>query len=73
MIRNEWMFILAGVVSLVFGVLVLAFPAGGALALVWLVSFYAIVTGILFIAVSLRLRAMATPQAGGGDRLAGAE
>jgi uncharacterized membrane protein HdeD (DUF308 family) len=71
-IRNEWMFILAGVVSLVFGVLVLAFPAGGALALVWLVSFYAIVTGILFISVSLRLRGMSVPRAGGGDRLAGA-
>lgn len=71
-IRHEWMFILAGVVSLVFGMLVLAFPAGGALALVWLVSFYAIVTGILFISVSLRLRAMSTPQPGGGDRLVGA-
>ncbi|HZZ91306.1 MAG TPA: HdeD family acid-resistance protein [Usitatibacter sp.] len=72
-IRNEWMLILAGVVSLVFGVLVLAYPAGGALALVWLVSFYAIVTGVLFIALSVRLRAMSTPRTGRGDRLVGAD
>ncbi len=56
-IRNEGLLILNGVVSIVFGVLVFLFPGAGALALVWLISFYAILSGILLLAFALRLRA----------------
>jgi len=41
-IHGEWVLIIAGLVSIVFGVFVLAFPSAGALALVWLIGFYAI-------------------------------
>lgn len=58
-IRGEWLLGLAGVVSILFGVLVLAFPGTGALALVWLIAFYAIVVGVLFIALGLRMRSHA--------------
>ena len=58
-IRGEWLLGLAGVVSILFGVLVLAFPGAGALALVWLIAFYAIVVGVLFIALGLRMRSHA--------------
>ncbi|MGZ5064090.1 MAG: HdeD family acid-resistance protein [Usitatibacter sp.] len=71
-IRNEWMLVLAGIVSIVFGVLVLAFPGAGALAMVWMVSFYATLTGVLLLALAIRLRGRAKPSTGTKDRLVGA-
>lgn len=56
-IRNEGLLILNGAVSIAFGVLVFLFPAAGALALVWLISSYAILSGILLLAFAFRLRA----------------
>ncbi len=56
-IRNEGLLILNGVASIVFGVLVFLFPDAGALALVWLISFYATLSGILLLAFAFRLRA----------------
>ena len=55
-IRGEWVLFLAGLVSIVFGVLVFLFPGAGALALVWLISVYAIATGVLLLAAAWRLR-----------------
>ena len=55
-IEREWLLALAGIVSIVFGVLVLVFPAAGALAMVWLVSFYAVFTGTLLLILALRAR-----------------
>ena len=55
-IEREWLLALAGIVSIVFGVLVLVFPAAGALAMVWLVSFYAVVTGALLLTLAFRAR-----------------
>jgi len=43
-------------VSIIFGVLVLAQPASGALALVYLFGFYAVLVGVLQISFGLRLR-----------------
>jgi uncharacterized membrane protein HdeD (DUF308 family) len=54
---NEGLLILNGVVSIAFGVLVFLYPGAGALALVWLISFYAILSGILVLAFAFRLRA----------------
>jgi uncharacterized membrane protein HdeD (DUF308 family) len=64
-IQREWLLVLAGVVSIVFGVLVFMFPAAGAFALVWMVSFYAMLSGILLLTLGLRLRARA--KRGGTD------
>jgi uncharacterized membrane protein HdeD (DUF308 family) len=55
-IRGEWLLGLAGVVSIAFGVLVFLFPGAGALALVWLVSLYAIMTGVLLFSLAWRAR-----------------
>lgn len=55
-IDNEWWLILAGALSVLFGILVVALPGAGALALVWYVAAYAIVFGIMLVALSLRLR-----------------
>jgi len=54
-IDNEWMLILGGAVSVLFGILLLVQPGAGALALVWIIAFYAILFGILNIAFAFRL------------------
>jgi len=56
LLPNEWLYILAGIFSIAFGILVVRYPDAGALAIVWLVAFYAILFGITQVALSLRLR-----------------
>lgn len=55
-IDNEWMLIVAGALSILFGAIVVIFPGTGALALVWLIGSYAIVAGVMLVGLSLRLR-----------------
>lgn len=55
-VRNEWLLILAGAVSIVFGALVLVFPGAGALALVWLIAFYSMLSGILLLSLAFRVK-----------------
>src|SRR5499426_3795964 len=55
-IDNEWMLILGGVLSVIFGAIVLIAPGAGALGLVWAIAAYSIVFGISFVALALRLR-----------------
>ena len=61
-IENEWWLILTGIVSILFGIVLLAAPGAGALAVVWLIGAYAIIFGLLMIALSLRLRGMSQPR-----------
>ena len=58
-IRNEWLLALAGILSIVFGAMVVLVPGAGALALIWLIAAYAIVIGILFIVLGFRVRSWA--------------
>jgi uncharacterized membrane protein HdeD (DUF308 family) len=54
--RNEWLLFFIGFLSVVFGVVVLVYPGAGALALVWMISGYALITGVLLIALGIRAR-----------------
>ncbi|MBV9277419.1 MAG: HdeD family acid-resistance protein [Candidatus Eremiobacteraeota bacterium] len=63
MVANEVLYILAGIASIVFGALVLRNPAAGAVAVIWLIASYAIIFGVLQIALSLRLKALASKTA----------
>jgi len=56
MIPNEWLLILSGVVSIIFGILLIVYPGAGALSIVWLIGAYALIFGILMLVLSLRLR-----------------
>jgi uncharacterized membrane protein HdeD (DUF308 family) len=55
-IENEWLLVLAGVLSVLFGLAMFLFPGAGALALVWIIGGYAVVFGVLLIALGLQLR-----------------
>jgi uncharacterized membrane protein HdeD (DUF308 family) len=55
-IENEWMLIVAGLASVVFGALLMAQPAAGALALLWLIASYAIFFGVLLVVLAFKVR-----------------
>ena len=57
-VENEWLLALGGLASVLFGVLLFVFPGEGALTLLWLISLYAIVFGVLLIALGIRLRSL---------------
>ena len=55
-IKNEWMLILAGAISVIFGVIIMAAPGAGALGLVWAIAAYSIVFGAMLVGFAFRLR-----------------
>lgn len=57
-VNNEWLLILSGICSILFGMILFAKPRVGALAVLWIIATYAIVGGIVLIGLSLRLRAL---------------
>jgi uncharacterized membrane protein HdeD (DUF308 family) len=56
LIDDEWRLVLAGAVSVLFGLLLLVWPGAGVLALVWLIGIAALARGILLSMLGLRLR-----------------
>jgi uncharacterized membrane protein HdeD (DUF308 family) len=57
-IKNEWLLILGGAISILFGVLVALFPGAGVLSVLWIIGVFAIAFGIVAVALSLRLRSL---------------
>jgi uncharacterized membrane protein HdeD (DUF308 family) len=55
-IEGEWLLILNGVISVLFGLVLLWRPGAGALAVVWIIGAYAILLGIIYVALALKLR-----------------
>src|SRR6202521_5145324 len=55
-IANEFLLILMGVISVLFGLLILIFPGAGALAIIFWIGAYAVVFGIILIILAFRLR-----------------
>jgi uncharacterized membrane protein HdeD (DUF308 family) len=55
-VRNEWVLLAMGVLSLLFGLLILFAPGAGALAIVFWIGAYALVFGVFLLALAFRLR-----------------
>ena len=53
---DAWLLGLTGALAVAFGVILIAKPTAGALALVWTIGWFAIVFGCLFIALAFRLK-----------------
>ena len=55
-IDNEWMLIASGIVSVVFGLVMILSPGAGALGLLFVIGVYAVIHGIMLITLAFRLR-----------------
>ncbi|HEX8728722.1 MAG TPA: DUF308 domain-containing protein [Ktedonobacterales bacterium] len=61
-INNEWLLILSGAVSVLFGLILIIFPASGIMALLAVVGIYAIIFGLLLLGLAWRLRGVQAEQ-----------
>jgi uncharacterized membrane protein HdeD (DUF308 family) len=57
-ITGEWMLILGGLLSILFGVLLFVFPEAGAVSVIWVIGIYAVVFGISEIIFAFRLHSL---------------
>jgi uncharacterized membrane protein HdeD (DUF308 family) len=55
-INNEWWLILSGLISIAFGVVLIAWPGTGALALVWTIAWYAGFFGCMLVGLSFEVK-----------------
>jgi uncharacterized membrane protein HdeD (DUF308 family) len=60
---KDWLLALAGVVSIIFGVLIFVNPLSGAVAVVWLIGAYAFVFGVAMLVFGIRLQRLGAKQA----------
>jgi uncharacterized membrane protein HdeD (DUF308 family) len=55
-IEGEWLLVLAGVLSVGFGLILITRPGVGALAVAWIIASYATIFGIVLIALSFKVK-----------------
>lgn len=55
-INNEWLLALGGVISIALGVFLFFQPFAGGVAIIWTIAAYAIIFGVLLIALGFRLK-----------------
>jgi uncharacterized membrane protein HdeD (DUF308 family) len=67
-LQREWMLVLAGVASVVFAILLVITPGAGALVITWLIGWYALFVGMLYLALAWRLRDVQSPSRHGDAR-----
>jgi uncharacterized membrane protein HdeD (DUF308 family) len=58
-IEGEWLLILSGLISVVFGVVLIARPGSGALALLWLIASFAVAFGVVLVILAFKARGFA--------------
>jgi len=58
-VRNEWFLVLTGIVSILFGLALMARPGAGILVLIWIVGAAAIARGIVLTAFAVHVRGFA--------------
>jgi uncharacterized membrane protein HdeD (DUF308 family) len=60
-IRGEWMMALIAILSMAFGLLLLAFPAPGAFSVILMIRAFVFAIGALMIALAFKLRSLRCP------------
>jgi uncharacterized membrane protein HdeD (DUF308 family) len=60
-VEGEWLLALNGLLSIAFGAVMFARPGAGALALVWMIGWFAVLAGCLYIALAFRLKKYKQP------------
>jgi len=58
---GEWVLGVAGILSILIGILLIANPGAGALAVVWLIGIYAILFGVLLMYLGFKARRYTAP------------
>ena len=58
LIPGEWATFLGGVLSILLGIMLFAFPSAGAVGLIWAIALYAMIFGIMEIVFAFRLRGL---------------
>ncbi|MEE9103865.1 HdeD family acid-resistance protein [Pseudomonas nitroreducens] len=59
-LANEWWLGLSGALSVLFGVMMIANPGAGAVAVAWVIGAYAVFFGVMLVLLALRLRKTST-------------
>jgi uncharacterized membrane protein HdeD (DUF308 family) len=57
-IRREWILILSGIVAVIFSIFIFARPAAAAVTIMWIISAFAVLFGILLIVLAIRIRSV---------------
>ena len=57
-IQGEWLLILGGLASVVFGGLLISRPDAGALAVLWLIAAYAVAFGLILVMLAFKVRGL---------------
>jgi uncharacterized membrane protein HdeD (DUF308 family) len=55
-VPGEWMHVVGGIITVLLGIVVMAWPAGGVLAFAWLIGIFALLMGAFLIGVAVNLR-----------------
>ncbi len=56
LIQSPWPYVLSGTVSILFGAFLIVAPGAGAFAVLFVIGFYALFAGVMYLAIGLRLR-----------------
>jgi uncharacterized membrane protein HdeD (DUF308 family) len=55
-LEGEWLMLLSGLLSVLFGIALAIWPVAGLVAITWMIGAYAIIFGILLISLGIRVR-----------------
>jgi uncharacterized membrane protein HdeD (DUF308 family) len=66
-IKGEYWMIFSGLAGVLFAILVMERPVAGAMALIWLIGWFAIVTGTMLTALSFKLRSLRRSEIQAGE------
>jgi uncharacterized membrane protein HdeD (DUF308 family) len=56
LIQDQWLLVVAGILSIAFGILVWAHPGPGILAILWIIGLFAILFGVLMEGLAFRVQ-----------------